>query len=80
MEEINSPVLEWNGYDLSIMFIRASFGSAMLPFIASEFSEVYSPHNLSTSINSNTIDTVRPDVVIYEYAERGDLDYMMMFE
>lgn len=132
LEEFNSPVLIWNGYDLSnmlgmtgeltedtnykidygsnnvvewngdtstdivdfytfcqtasnaadhrkIMFIRDSFGSAMLPFIASEFREVYSPH-VSFQTDSSTIDTVQPDVVIYEYVERGDLNNMMLFE
>ena len=62
-----------------VMFIRDSFGSAMLPFIASEFCEVYSPH-LATPINSQTIASVHPNIVIYEFVERGELNNIMLVE
>ena len=125
LEDVNSPLFVWNGYDLAnmmgmtgkltadvnyeidygsdrvvvwdgdtttsiddfntfcqttsdaedkrkVMFIRDSFGSAMLPFMASEFSNIYSPHS-ATMLDSQTIDEVNPDIVIYEFVERGDI-------
>ncbi|MDE6845897.1 MAG: hypothetical protein K2J99_09040 [Lachnospiraceae bacterium] len=62
-----------------VMFIRDSFGSAMLPFIASEFSEVYSPHT-SLPFNPAVIDAVSPDIIIYEYAERADIRNIELIE
>lgn len=132
LEETNSPLFIWNGYDLAnmmgmtgeltqdvnyeitcgsdtiinwngdttsdpnafyslcqttstaadhrkIMFIRDSFGSAMLPPMASEFSDIYSPH-MDSTIDSNTIDTIQPDVVIFEFVERGSIINIPLFE
>lgn len=64
--------------DRKVMFIRDSFGTAMLPVLAAEFSEIYSPHRAS----GIEWDEMNPDIVIYEIVERGafGVDFKEDFE
>lgn len=50
-----------------VIFIRDSFGTPMLPFIASQFREVYSPY-VSFEVD---LEEEKPDLVIYELVERN---------
>lgn len=54
-----------------IFFQRDSFGSAMLPYIATCFGEVYSPHN--DFFNMEQLEQEKPDIYILEIVERGNL-------
>lgn len=58
-----------------LMFVRDSFGTAMMPFLATQFKEMYSPHKAG-EINW---DMMEPDVVIYETVEREAFDEYMDF-
>lgn len=58
-----------------VFFCRDSFGEAMMPFLASHFKEVYSPH--AASITIKQIEEEKPDVFILELVERGGIDYLL---
>lgn len=57
--------------DKKLMFVRDSFGTGMLPYLAANFSEIYSPYQGVFEIES--IDIEQPDVFIFEMVERADL-------
>lgn len=58
-----------------VVFVRDSFGTAMMPFLASQFSEIYSPHK------AREIDwaVMKPDIVIFETVEREAFDEYLEF-
>lgn len=57
--------------DRKLFFIRDSFGTAMLPYLATSFREVYSPHQYCISLSM--IEQECPDIVVLEMVERSDL-------
>lgn len=54
-----------------LMLVRDSFGTGMLPYLAVNFAEVYSPYAGAFSIES--IDEEQPDIFVFEMVERADL-------
>lgn len=54
--------------DRKVMLVRDSFGTCILPYLATQFIEVYSPGY--GVYNENEIDIEQPDVIIYEWVER----------
>lgn len=54
-----------------LMFIRDSFGGTMLPYVASSFAEVFSPH--SGYVSLSMIEEENPDIVVLEMVERSDI-------
>lgn len=65
-----------------IIFIRDSFGTSMLPIIAGEFQEVYSPHVSYLNTEKIKLSEQHPNIVIYEVVERSglQLDLIDKFE
>lgn len=57
--------------DRKVIFVRDSFGTMMMPYIATCFTEVYSPHNSHFSMED--VETEKADILIWEYVERGDI-------
>lgn len=60
--------------DRKVMLIRDSFGSCLLPYLATQFREVYSPKYEVYS--ESEIDIEQPDIIIYESVER-DITWRM---
>ncbi|HJA93692.1 MAG TPA: hypothetical protein H9717_11375, partial [Candidatus Eisenbergiella merdipullorum] len=54
-----------------VFLARDSFGESITPYLAAEFSEIYSVHR--ASLTKSQIDAERPDIFIFEAVEREGL-------
>lgn len=55
-----------------VLFLRDSFGMRMVPYLAANFAEVYSPHRDYFSIEM--VDAEKPDIFVWELVERSEFE------